>query len=670
MQFEDITSSFGIDQEGDSWGVAWGDVNGDGFPELWVNQHQAFGKLYLNQGGLVFTDVTNLYFSNFRRTSDLHGALWLDVDNDGDDDLLQLAGGGSGRFEVPKPGHYERLYINESGQLIERTENFFGIEYGLARGRTPLTLDVNQDGKLDIFVSAQPHPNGSYPSTIFQQTEDGFINIGDLIGLSPNVPTRNFAVLGDVNGDRIPEFIMPTTEAQPLKIYDTTTLPFEDISEQYLPDITLNPFIKDVVVADFDGDLRQDLFLLGASRSHTLLLNQGDHFVSADLSDSLQNMGQGKNVAHGDWDNDGDIDLFVVRSGNGRADGSLTNSPDYLFLNQGNGNFERVLSPGVVQGTNLGIGDSASVVDVDADGFLDLFVTNGDLSGQAKENYNTAPYQLFRNKGNENHWLEIDLMGVASNPDAIGATVILTTEDGQQQLRAQNGGIHNRTQNFTRLHFGLADQTVISQIEVFWPSGASQIFTDILVDQVIGLQEDQNEIISIFPPVVEPDFIEIPGTVNNDRLIGSQKDELILGIEGNDTLKGQGGVDTLVGGIGNDRLVGGANADVLEGGEGADKFIFVTKSQGGDEILDFDPAMDEIWISAKNFDSNLQKGLLSQAQLSLGTTVNSEQNRFSFDEASGELRFDSDGNGVKPSTLVATISNLPNNFAARNIRII
>lgn len=98
-------------------------------------------------------------------------------------------------------------------------------------------------------------------------------------------------------------------------------------------------------------------------------------------------------------------------------------------------------------------------------------------------------YRLYRNLCNTgNHWLEIDLEGTASNRDGIGARVRVTAA-GVTQTRMQDGGIHHRGQNHSRLHFGLAKNPRVEKINIQWPSGVVQELTDVGVDQIMRIKE-------------------------------------------------------------------------------------------------------------------------------------------------------------------------------------
>lgn len=192
----------------------------------------------------------------------------------------------------------------------------------------------------------------------------------------------------------------------------------------------------------------------------------------------------GMNVVAGDFDNDMDVDLYVLASGN------IGQQPNLLLLNDGAGHFQVVRDAGGAPGSLAGVGDSATTVDFDGDGFLDLLVTNGESMGRSLGlPSDRGGYQLFRNVGNGNHWIMIDLEGTRSNRDGIGA-IVRVTAGGATQMRLQDGGIHHRSQNHTRLHFGLAKNTQIDKISVQWPSGVVQELQEIKADQVLKIREE------------------------------------------------------------------------------------------------------------------------------------------------------------------------------------
>lgn len=187
-------------------------------------------------------------------------------------------------------------------------------------------------------------------------------------------------------------------------------------------------------------------------------------------------------VTAGDFDNDMDVDLYLVCSG------AVDNRPNRLLENDGKGNFQLVPHAGGAAGSKLGRGDVVAAADYDRDGFLDLFVTNG--MDPTSPFVADGPHQLFRNAGNANHWLEIDLEGVQSNRDGIGATV--TAEAGGiTQMRKQSGGTHRIAQNFQRLHFGLGANPRADKITIRWPSGIQQVLNNVAADRIHRIREEQ-----------------------------------------------------------------------------------------------------------------------------------------------------------------------------------
>lgn len=212
-----------------------------------------------------------------------------------------------------------------------------------------------------------------------------------------------------------------------------------------------------------------------------LLLRHGDGYVRQSLAGMAGADTACHSVTAGDFDNDMDVDLYLVCSG------AANNLPNRLLENDGQGNFRLVPDAGGAAGSPLGRGDVVAAADYDRDGFLDLFVTNG--MDPTSPFVADGPHQLFRNMGNANHWLEIDLEGVQSNRDGIGATVLVEA-GGITQTRRQAGGMHRIAQNFQRLHFGLGRHPRADSITVRWPSGQEHTLHDISADRIIRIRED------------------------------------------------------------------------------------------------------------------------------------------------------------------------------------
>ncbi|MBW2257577.1 MAG: CRTAC1 family protein, partial [Deltaproteobacteria bacterium] len=532
---------------------------------------------------------------------DWHGPAWADFDNDGDQDLVVIAGGAGTSNPMPN-----RLFVNQAGYLQDQAAAL-GVDAELARGRNPLWWDWNADGRLDLVVTNALRNDGSGESALFEQTDSGFVSI-DVLPEDDLTQTLLFAQLGDLSGDGVPELLTISNTRRAYRIRDTSTVPFADLTDTL--GLGTVSWVEDAAIADFTGDLLADLFLArlpttGSDVVHDSptspvklhlnpwpgefgidlrtagdltidvagwFFNSSEVFVgttgwnppqytppftvsatdpdnhgllphdpgdrgiyigyntvselwevrvsgakgealiesSAAISElnligfelesratgdklfvqepgglSDATVGSGLeaptecvSVAAGDFDNDMDIDLYMV------CKGYVDNRWNLLFENQGGGTFVAVADAGGAAGSSLGRGDSVVTADYDRDGFLDLFVTNGSQDPL----FGTGPHQLFRNLGNDNHWIEIDLEGVASNRDGIGARVLLTA-GGVTQLREQAGGIHHRCQDHMRLHFGLGSNTEVEQLVVEWPSGAEQQLDSIDADQILHVIE-------------------------------------------------------------------------------------------------------------------------------------------------------------------------------------
>lgn len=600
IAFVDVAAEAGITYVGASWGSAWGDFNSDGLPDVWLVCHWNEPRLYINQGDGTFIEIVHDVLADDYLWVDAHGAIWGDFDNDGDQDLYQLADGG----DTPHPAF---LFVNEDGQFVERGVAL-GVDYLLGRGRMPCWLDFDRDGYLDIL-----HPTlrraPDWPSALFRQGPTGFTEVADEMGLVPNdIKACSFNQIADLNGDGIVDLVRHLG-GYPDKVYDMTTEPFTPVQDEI--GLAKVAVVVDGLVADLDNDLDNDLFMvrghmpygfeqyddflleahinltdgtergfsfvstgdvtidiypqwvwapaeiyIGAAGGHpesllftlssedptvwgmydhepgvdsglyighdpetnvwqvlrserltnfritctdpitdltaigwspeelpltdAFIVNVENGFVDRTFSSGFEVPSSATNVVAGDFDNDMDQDVYIV------ATGPVANRPNLIYLNDGGGNFSLLPDAGGAAGNSLGRGDAVTAVDYDGNGFLDLLVTNGKSKAPFDADGST---NLFKNLGNDNHWLEIDLVGVLSNRDGIGAR-LEATAGGVTQLREQNGGVHYRSQNHQRVHFGLGSHTVVEELSIRWPSGIEQVLHDIPADQILQVTEN------------------------------------------------------------------------------------------------------------------------------------------------------------------------------------
>jgi len=227
---------------------------------------------------------------------------------------------------------------------------------------------------------------------------------------------------------------------------------------------------------DYDNDGYLDLFVANLGQKNFLYHNQGDGtFMRITNGPIVEEVSFSWGSAWADYDNDGYLDLFVA---NGQANG--TAAKDYLFRNAGDGTFTKVVRGSLVN-DDAG-GDGCAWGDYNNDGFVDLFVSN--LIGQ--NNF------LYRNNGNSNHWLTVQCEGRVSNASAIGARLELTADingKAERQIREISGGGGYGSQNSLRAHFGVGQASIIPSLRIRWPSGIVQDLANLAVDKLLLVRE-------------------------------------------------------------------------------------------------------------------------------------------------------------------------------------
>lgn len=246
--FEDITPASDLNHyTGMTHGAAWGDVNGDGRPDLYVSNHLNPAMLFRNEGNGRFIDVTKQWLPEPSDVGgDKHGAMWADFDNDGRQDLVQLTGAVMGVGTEPK-----RLMHNQGERLLDKAVAL-GVDSPEGRTRSPLWLDLDRDGRLDMFQGAEARFDTKTPPFLFQQQPYGFKAVtADLPLASRSAP---FCMLA--GGGTQPRLLC-RLEGQ------STALQMFDLN--HLPATALNALpqtgFEDAVVADFDNSGQFAIFM-------------------------------------------------------------------------------------------------------------------------------------------------------------------------------------------------------------------------------------------------------------------------------------------------------------------------------------------------------------------------------------------------------------------------
>ncbi|MGA2569654.1 MAG: CRTAC1 family protein [Terracidiphilus sp.] len=457
--FTDVAAKAGVTN--DRWGIgaAVADYDNDGWPDIYVT-NWGKNRLYHNNHDGTFTDVAEKAGVQLGNWST--GATWGDYDGDGRLDLFvpgyvhfdrdHLPSGGENG--VPDTfctfrgvqvncgprglkGEPDHLFHNNGDGTFSDVSEKAGVAdspgyYGL----TSLFVDINNDGKVDLLVG-----NDSTPNYLYLNKGDGtFEDVSYSSGYALNEAGRETATMGIAAGD--------FENNGMLDVFDTT------FSDDYKP----------LYRNEGDANLTDISYQMGIAAVSVPFLGWGDAFL--------------------DYDNDGWKDLMM-------ADGHVYPQVDkhpwgtswaqrpMLFHNIGGKKFEAAPA---VEGSGLAdviAGRGMAVGDLFNDGKLDVVINVED----------GHPVILRNVSQDQNHWLEMRLVGGAKSPrDAVGATVYLTANGMRQREDVLSGGSYASTSD-PRPHFGLGLATKVDDIEVHWPSGRVEHFAVPGVDRIVTITE-------------------------------------------------------------------------------------------------------------------------------------------------------------------------------------
>ncbi|MGB2714555.1 MAG: CRTAC1 family protein [Vicinamibacterales bacterium] len=442
--FTDVTEKAGVAGGTFGMGVAVGDYDNDGLPDIFVT---SYGRciLYHNNGDGTFTDVTEK--AGVAAPGWTTSAVWFDYDNDGRLDLFvcsfvefglnkQIFCGDNklGRrfYCIPrvfKPTPSLLFHNNGNGTFSE-VSGGTAIQKALGKALGVVATDVNDDGLMDLFVA--------------------------------NDTVQNFLFLNRGKGK-----------------WEETALAAEvGFSANGQPRSGMG-----VDSADFDGDGRQDLFVANVDQEmFSLYRNEGREFFS-DVAHSNEiaratRLLSGWGLKFFDYDNDGLVDLFLA---NGHPDDMVENysaqvkykEPLLLFHNVG-GKLTNISSQAGPAFTQSYPARGLAVGDFNNDGLVDVIISNnGD-----------APLLLRNDAGRGAHWVGLKLQGVNCNRDAIGARITWSAGDVKRTRLKTSGGSYLASHD-PREVLGLGTTTKVNWVEIQWPqpSGKVERFTDVAIDR-------------------------------------------------------------------------------------------------------------------------------------------------------------------------------------------
>jgi hypothetical protein len=452
--FTDVTEKAGLAGAGYGMGVAVGDYDNDGHPDIFI-ANVTGNQLFHNNGDGTFTEVTEKAGLSGAKLNGNKmwsvGAGWFDYNNDG---LLDLFVVNYCQWEVNKdpycavkngvraychPKQYaplhNTLYRNNGDGTFTDVSQETGIAQLEGKGMSVSFADYDGDGFLDAFVA-----NDTTPAFLFHNLKGRKF---EEVGVSAGVAyAPDGGALSGMGSD------------------------FRDVNNDGLPDIWYTAVERE---------------------TFPMLINQGGgSFVDQSALNGLRSTADmsGWGMGMFDFDNDGWKDLFAARS-NVMDNISLLSpsrtyeEPNTVFRNLGNGKFEDVSTSAGPDFQLKAAHRGVAFGDLDNDGRIDGVVS---VLGGAVE--------LFHNVSQTtNHWILLTLVGTKSNRMGIGAQIHIVTVDGKSQWNEVTTATGYASSSDSRVHFGLGANARIKEIEIRWPSGIRQMLHDVPADQILTVEE-------------------------------------------------------------------------------------------------------------------------------------------------------------------------------------
>ncbi len=453
--FTDVTDAAGLAGTGFDTGVAVGDYDNDGYPDIFVaGVHKS--TLYHNNGNGTFTDVTEqagLNHWNDPKYGPLWAitAAWVDVNNDGLLDLfvtnyLQWQYKPTplcdflGTPDYCHPRYYEglpnQLFLNKGNGKFQDVSAEWGIRKVVGKGMGVGVADYDLDGKPDLFVT-----NDAYYNSLFHNLGNKFEELAMTAGVG--LPEDGSFVSG-------------------------MGLDFRDFNNDGYPDIAfiaLNNQTFPLFLNTGKGDFRE---ITAESGMRALTLHMA-----------------GFGAGLFDFDNDGWKDLFVTRGHVGALPqpGQGVEQHNTVFRNLGRGEkWEALTEEAGLDATPMARHRGCAFGDLDGDGRVDVVTTAM-----------AHPAEIWMNRSpGANHWLEIALEGTRSNRDGIGARIKVVTKGIGAQYNHMTSSVGYASSSLGPVHFGLGPDKRAETVEIVWPSGAVQSLQNVEGDRILKVKEPEH----------------------------------------------------------------------------------------------------------------------------------------------------------------------------------
>jgi hypothetical protein len=450
VTFTDVAPSMGIDDAGNGQGVSSIDFNNDGYLDIYLVNNSSSNYLWMNNGGTGFTDVSSVFGVNNNGSG--RGCAIGDFNNDGWVDIV-----------VANFTQSAILYRNDS---VTFTNVAAGAGMGLTTwGGSINWFDYNNDSYLDCFIGNDGIP--SHTNYLFRNDDlVTFTEVAAGAGLTDNLSTLCAATADYDNDGDLDLFCGNQTGSPTNVLYRNDGGSFTDVTIS--SGLLTYSYTWGADWGDYDNDGNLDLYIANSNAANQFFRNNGDGtFTEMAASLGIDDASQSFSTGWADYDNDGDLDLYV-------ANGTGT---DKLYQNNGSSFTDVAASAGT---DDSRLSNSTTWADFNNDGFPDLYLSN-----------NGVPNRLYMNNAeNTNHWLELKLIGTTTNRSAIGARVRIVT-GGISQIREVQGGSGHNGQNSLPVEFGLGSAAMVDSIIIKWPGGTVDYNSGIVANQIISVTEGQ-----------------------------------------------------------------------------------------------------------------------------------------------------------------------------------
>ncbi|MDB5388226.1 MAG: tetratricopeptide repeat protein [Planctomycetaceae bacterium] len=468
-RFQNVTGAAKVLEPGFSQGAGIGDVNDDGFPDVYV-ANIGGNRLFVNHGDGTFQDATAITGTAGERytasvlVADVNGDAWPDIYTvnylAGDDLFTRACGDSTGYVGSCLPQLFsaaaDQLFLNLGDGRFEEISREAGIGEVSGKGLGIVAFAVEGGGPLRLFVANDVGPNFLFVNQASAGERPRFVDQGFPAGVAVNGAGRSESSMG-------------------------------------------------VAAGDYDGNGSLDLFVTNFDEETNTLYDQQsagvfvDRTAAADLNKKREPyVGWGTQFLDADLDGWPDLILTNGHVNDVRRSGKPFQMPAEFFRNRGNGTFENVpaadLGP-FFQVRRLGRG-------------LARLDWNSDCREDAVISHLDAPVALLTNTTpSPGHYFTLELRGVRSNRDAIGAIVQILAA-GRTCVRQLTAGDGNQASNERKLIFGLGTAKRVEQLEIQWPSGIKQSFTNLPANTAwLGI-EGHSKLIStarsVSPPAESP----------------------------------------------------------------------------------------------------------------------------------------------------------------------